>query len=135
MNLKSGLTSEELAELKDSFCDLASYESEDPLKPVDPLTWVAPDDDTALYVAAWRDDVRATELLIKAGVDVNALGDMSSTALHIATSKGNKKIQELLLNAGASTELVNEFGLRPLQTYDDIPRKSTLSPWKCDEKK
>lgn len=135
MSHKNVLTSEELAELNHCFRDELNYESDDPLEPIDLLTWIAPDDDTPLHVAAWRDDVRAIELLIKAGVDVNAQGDMSSTALHIASSKGNKKIQDLLLNNGASTEIVNEFGLKPLQTSDDIPRKSTLSPWVCDQKK
>jgi len=132
---KGALNSEEIAELKHLFRDLTNYESDDPCAPVDPLTWIGADDDTALHVAAWRDDDRAVRLLIKAGVDVNTKGDMSSTALHVATRKGNKVIQDLLLAAGASTDIVDEFGLKPLQTYDDLPRKDTVSRWKCDRRK
>jgi ankyrin repeat protein len=104
------LSLEEIAELKKEFEDLINYESEDPCKPIDPLTYTAPDGDTCLHAAVLRGNLRAVELLVKAGLDVNQQGDMGCTPLHYAKTK---EIYDFLLKNGASSEIVNEFGKTP----------------------
>ena len=42
------------------------------------------DGDTPLHVMVWRKDRYAVNLLIEAGADVNAAGDMTETPLHVA---------------------------------------------------
>ncbi len=103
------LTSDEIAELNDSFKDLINYESEDPCEQIDPLTYIAPDDDSCLHVAALRGSERSVDLLIKAGIDVKYKGDMGETALHIAIRKHHTLIIDALIRAGASTDIVSEF--------------------------
>src|SRR5688572_27133423 len=63
----------------------------------------AADGDTPLHVIAWRDDVRGARLLLAAGADVNAQGDMGYTPLHVAVAKGSVAMVTLLLEAGART--------------------------------
>ena len=104
------ISENELLELKELFKDVLNYESDDPCDPIDPLTYIAPDDDNCLHIAAWREDLKAIQLLIKAGLDVNKTGDMSETPLHIATRKNNKSIIQALLQAGARTDIISEFG-------------------------
>jgi uncharacterized protein len=41
------------------------------------------DGDTPLHVMAWRDDVVGAEILLAAGADVDAVGDMGTTPLHV----------------------------------------------------
>lgn len=114
----SRLSPAELAELQATFSYVTNYESDDPFEPIDPITYVAPDGDTCLHVAARRGDVRAAELLIKAGVDINRKGDMSCTPLHCAKTK---EMVMLLLANGAATDIVNEFGRSPIG-QDDRPQ-------------
>lgn len=68
------------------------------------------DGDTPLHVLIWRNDVYGAQLLIKAGADVNAIGDMGETPLHVAISKENEPIIVALLEAGADTNIRSEFG-------------------------
>ena len=70
----------------------------------------ASDGDTPLHVIVWRNDVKAARLLLSAGADVNAKGDMAVTPLHVAVSRGNVAMAELLLGAGARADLVSEIG-------------------------
>jgi ankyrin repeat protein len=107
----SQLTATELAELQVVFADVLNYESEDPTAPINPLTYVAPDGDTCLHIAAHRGHVRAVELLIRAGLDVNRQGDMGYTPLHYAA---NKDVVSLLRSSGASASIVSEFGNSPV---------------------
>ena len=67
--------------------------------PIEPLTYVAPDGDTCIHVASHRGNLRAVELLIKAGVDVNRQGDMGSTPLHYAATP---EVAFFLIASGAS---------------------------------
>ena len=108
--MSSPLSPLELAELQFAFADLTNYESEDPCAPIDPLTYCAPDGDTCLHVAALRGNLRAVELLLKAGVDIDCQGDMGYTALHYAATP---EIVQVLLDNGASVEIENEFGAAP----------------------
>jgi ankyrin repeat protein len=106
------LSSSESAELRTAFRDVMNYESDDPTAPIDPLTYVAPDGDTCLHMASHRGNLRAVELLVKAGVDVNRPGDMGSTPLHYAATP---EVASVLIASGASLTTRDEFGRLPLQ--------------------
>jgi ankyrin repeat protein len=114
---RSLLTAAELEELRDIIYPwhLINYESEDPCDEVDPVTYVAPDGDTCLHSAAFRGELRAVELLVKAGLDVNQPGDMGKTPLHYADTP---EIVAFLLANGARTDVVNLFGRSPLGRHD-----------------
>jgi ankyrin repeat protein len=105
------LSPSELAELEAAFVDDLNYESEDPCDPIDPLTYCSPEKDTCLHIAAHRGNLRAVELLVKAGLDVNQQGDMGYTPLHYASTP---EVIAFLLAHGASPTIENEFGRSPL---------------------
>lgn len=105
------LTDRELSELQAAFKDLVNYETEDPTSPIDPCRYIAPDGDTCLHVAALRGDLRAVQLLIEAGLDTNARGDMGYTPLHYARSQA---IVDALLASNAGPDIKNEFGKSPV---------------------
>ena len=69
--------------------------------------------DTPLHVMLWRQNTYGALLLIEAGADVNAVGDMSETPLHVAVSQGNTAVVEALLKAGANPLAQSEFGKSP----------------------
>ena len=114
---RSLLSAAELEELRDIIYPwhLINYESEDPCDEVDPVTYVAPDGDTCLHSAAFRGELRAVELLVKAGLDVNQPGDMGKTPLHYADTP---EIVAFLLANGARTDVVNLFVRSPLGRHD-----------------
>jgi ankyrin repeat protein len=101
----------ELAELRVAFADLVNYESDDPCDPIDPLTYCSPDRDNCLHIAAHRGNLRAVELLVRAGLNVNQQGDMGYTPLHYAASP---EVVSFLLAHGASPSIKNEFGKSPI---------------------
>jgi len=101
----------ELAELRLVFADLINYESDDPCDPIDPLTYSSPDKDNCLHIAAQRGNLRAVELLVKAGLDVNQQGDMGYTPLHYAATP---EVVSYLLAHGALSSITNEFGKSPV---------------------
>ncbi len=113
------LSLEEIAELNEEFKDLINYEAEDPCEQIDPLTYIAPDDDTCLHVAAIRGNTRAVELLMKAGLDVNHQGDMGETSLHIAIRKHYMPVIIALIRAGARTDIVSEFNVSAKQLAEN----------------
>jgi len=71
------------------------------------------DGDTPLHVLAWRNDIERMELLVRAGADVNALGEMNETPLHIAMRQRNRAMAQLLLESGAQPDIRSEFGETP----------------------
>lgn len=73
----------------------------------------ASDGDTPLHVFAWRTDLAAARLLIAAGADPNAIGDMGETTLYVAVRQGMPELAEALLAAGASPDIVSEFEETP----------------------
>jgi ankyrin repeat protein len=107
------ISAAELEELRDFVYSwhLINYESDDPCDEIDPLTYVAPDGDTCLHSAAFRGDLRAVELLVKAGLDVNQPGDMEMTPLHCADTP---EMVAFLVANGARTDIVNLLGRSPL---------------------
>jgi ankyrin repeat protein len=62
---------------------------------------------------AWRNDLEAVEILISAGANVNAIGDMGETPLHVAISNQNPEMVAALLRAGARDDIRSEFGSTP----------------------
>lgn len=76
--------------------------------------------DTPLHVMTWRSDRHAVKLLIEAGADVNAIGDMSEAPVHIAIRKGDKEIVDVLLSAGAATDIRSEFDETVLQAAEKV---------------
>lgn len=104
------LSEADVRELQKKYSHLVNYESEDPDDPIDPLTYVDSNGDALLHIAAQVGDLRTVELLLRAGVDVNLVGDMGNTALHYAKSDD---IASLLVAHGASVEVINEFGKKP----------------------
>jgi ankyrin repeat protein len=66
--------------------------------------------DTPLHVMIRRRDHYGSELLIKAGADINAIGDMGQTPLHVAVSQADPFLIELLLRYGAKDDIKSEFG-------------------------
>lgn len=103
----------DLKELRERFSDLLNYETDDPLEQIDPLTYLSPEGESCLHIAALRGDYRAVELLVKAGLDINQPGDMGNTPLHYAKKYGHVDIAKLLVLNGASTNSENDFGEIP----------------------
>src|SRR4051812_12299109 len=71
--------------------------------------------DTPLHVMVWRSDRYAVRLLIEAGANVNAIGDMSETPLHVAIRKGDSEIVQALLSGGARLDVRSEFNQTPME--------------------
>ena len=71
--------------------------------------------DTPLHVMGWRNDTEGAAILIDAGADINAIGDMNETPLHVALTQENEALVELLLQKGAKTNLRSEFNQTAIQ--------------------
>jgi len=65
--------------------------------------------DTPLHVMVWREDLYGAKILMEAGADVNAVGDMGETPLHVALTKENEELTEVLLKSGANPDIRSEF--------------------------
>lgn len=107
------LEESEINELKKAFSYQLNYESDDPHDPIDPLTYRNPEGDSCLHIAAQKGDYRSVELLLKAGLNVNELGDMGYTPLHYAKKWGHENVAKLLISHGASLSIRDEFGKLP----------------------
>lgn len=99
--------------LRVAFSDLINYGADNPLEPVDPLSYRTPEGDSCLHIAAMRGDLRAVQLLLNAGLDVNLLGDLGNTPLHYARMAAHLDVIEHLISRGANPDFVNELGKKP----------------------
>lgn len=68
------------------------------------------DGDTPLHVIARRGDVAAVSVLLAAGANPNAIGDMGETPLHVAIAKGSIQVVNALMRNGARADIRSEFG-------------------------
>jgi uncharacterized protein len=66
--------------------------------------------DTVLHTVCSWGEADAVDVLIKAGADVNAVGDAGSVPLFNAVIGGNELVIKMLLSAGADPNIRNEFG-------------------------
>ena len=78
------------------------------------------DGDTPLHVIVWRNDLAGAELLVAAGADIDAIGDMGETPLHIAVRNKNPSLVLLLLRADAKIGIRSEFGTTPREMSEQI---------------
>jgi uncharacterized protein len=82
------------------------------------LDSVGYDGDSPLHVLVWRNDLEGVQVLIEAGANINATGEMDETPLHIAVTQQNVSMARALLEAGARDDVRCEFG--------DTPRERAL---------
>lgn len=72
--------------------------------------------DQPLHLAAWHNYVEIADLLIKAGADVNARGDLGRTPLHYAAYHGSFGVAQILIEHHAKLETATDYGFTPLFT-------------------
>ena len=113
----TGLSAEQIAELRSRYSHLINYEGDNPTAPIDPLTYRAADGDHLIHIAAFTGDLRTVEWLLDAGEDVNAVGDMGETAAHNAASNLHKDVFDLLSGRGADLTIESEFGQTPIEAW------------------
>lgn len=107
------LSAKELQAIRDKYPELREYRSDDLDEPIDPMTFVDPTGDSLLHIAARAGDLASIEMLVRAGFNVDQIGDMGCTALHHAKMKRRDDVYSFLIKHGASTSIRNEFGLLP----------------------
>ena len=104
--------------LEDMFADRIEldFEGRDPFSGEGALTVNSCifDEDRPLHVVARRGNASCLKLLLDAGADPNALGDMSLNPLHAAVREGQLECAQILLKAGARTDAIDEFDQTPL---------------------
>lgn len=121
--------------LEDVFSDTIDYkyEGRDPSSGEDALTvnsMLHGDEDRPLHLVACRGNATCLKLLLDAGADPNALGDMSFTPLHYVIWSRSLECARLLLKAGALTHAVNEFNNTPLDDCRPGSRKANSEMFK-----
>lgn len=103
-----------------------SYELADVLKRCsDTAAWVGVElqdinsvnlmDDTPLHTVCSWGDPESARILIDAGANVNAKGDIGAPPLFNAVIGGNPKVIELLVKSGARIGLRNDDGINALE--------------------
>lgn len=71
------------------------------------------DGDTPLHIAAFAGNRHVVRLLLEAGADIHAKGDLSTSPLYNAVSARHVQVSELLLQYGADPDAENELGYTP----------------------
>ncbi len=107
------LTPDQVAMIQERYRDLVNYAADDPVMPVDPLTYRGSDGDSLLHIAAARGDSDTVALLLHAGLDPNMQGDMGYTPLHWSAENQHWETVDILIALGARLDAINEFGNRP----------------------
>lgn len=105
---------------------LAELLTADPTQVKAPLRKDVPDQ--PLHRAAWADQRRAADILLRYGADVNARGDQGYTPLHYAARMGNTVVAELLLKQGADAKLKDDRGRTPLELAREPAMQDLLAP-------
>ena len=103
------MTEQQIQKLQNRYEYLINYQSNDPLDPINPMTYVDSNGDSLLHIASDAGDVECVSLLLNAGIDPNKLGDMGNTALHYAKAKENYAVAIKLIAAGAREDIRNTF--------------------------
>jgi uncharacterized protein len=85
------------------------------------------DGDSPLHKAALWGDRHAIELLVDAGADVDAEGDMKCTPLDYAVMSNHVLAAEKLLDLGASPAHKSEFGSSPRDRALDSGDREMIS--------
>jgi hypothetical protein len=132
------LTSKQVSWLQEAYAGLGNFADGifvdgDPLAPLNPVTWKSPEGDRLIHVASMRGDLAAVELLINAGEDVNAIGDMGQTPAHFAAIGQHRSVFDFLIERGADTTIVDEFGVTPIQTWASTEKRkrwASTGKWK-----
>jgi ankyrin repeat protein len=75
-------------------------------------------DDRMLHIAARMGAVEDIEILVAAGAEVNAAGDLGNTPLHQAVMRGQVSSVQKLLELGADRNQRNEFGQTALEVAE-----------------
>jgi ankyrin repeat protein len=68
-----------------------------------------------LKIAAVRGDIRAIEMLVAAGAELDARNEHGYTALQHAVEQGHLPAVQRLVELGASTDVLTDDGFTPLQ--------------------
>jgi hypothetical protein len=69
--------------------------------------------DQPLHRAAWNDQVRTADMLLRYGADINARGSHGMTPLHYAARQGSTEVAEFLIKRGADLEARDDAGQTP----------------------
>ena len=73
-------------------------------------------DSTILHISARTGDLESIEVLLEAGANIDAAGDMGNTPLHEAAMRGQIESVRILIQHGANLLVKNEFN----QTATDV---------------
>lgn len=68
-----------------------------------------------IHLASFANQCKDIEILVRAGVNANAIGDLGLRPLHYAVLGGAIDSVRFLLEAGADAAIENEFGETPAQ--------------------
>ena len=108
MSLK--LSDATILKLQEKYSYLTNFQSVDPTAPIDPINYRDAGGDNLLHIAAQLGDFNTVELLVKAGLKIDALGEMGFTPLHYAYQNKHSDIVAFLMENGAPQYLINYFG-------------------------
>lgn len=71
------------------------------------------DGDTPLHVFLWQGNDAAAKVLVAAGADVNAIGEMGETPLHVAARTAESETIAAIIAVGGKVDVISEFGQTP----------------------
>ena len=107
------LNPEQTERLQRAYSFLINFDDDDQSAPIDPDTYRQPDGDRLIHIAAMRGDLITVALLLSAGEEINAIGDMGQTAAHYAAIGQHREVFDLLMERGADATIADEFGKTP----------------------
>jgi ankyrin repeat protein len=114
------LTSLQIIELQSTYRDLVNYQSVDACEPISPLTYRTADNDRLIHIAAYRGDLQSVEMLLDAGEDIDAIGDMGLTPAHYAAMGRHRHVFDLIISRGGDAAITDEFGNTAEETWASL---------------